>query len=164
MANVRITTNTTGTQPVIVIGLDGANLANTTQALTLPFVQDVTITNSTGVYAYTTFTDVDTRKLSTPADNEISTNIVVDATTYFGTNPATGTLAPELGVAYMSTNKSLIDFKIYWNGTSAGAHFYEGTGFFTSLAPTTSPDAPVWVTPLTIAVDGAFTSGTVPGP
>ena len=161
MANVRITTNTTGTQPVIVIGLNGANLANAAQAITVPFVQDVTITNSTGVYSYTTFSDVDTRKLSTPADNEISTNIVVDATTYFGTNASTGTTAPELGIAYMSTNKSALDFKIYWNGIASGAHYYEGEGFFTSLAPTTSPDAPVWVTPLTIAVDGAFTSGTV---
>jgi len=161
MANVRITTNTTGTQPVIVIGLNGANLANSAQAITVPFVQDVTITNSTGVYSYTTFSDVDTRKLSTPADNEISTNIVVDATTYFGSNTA-GTTAPELGIAYMSTNKSALDFKIYWNGTVAGAHYYEGEGFFTSLAPTTSPDAPVWVTPMTIAVDGAFGSGTVP--
>jgi len=161
MANVRITTNTTGTQPVIVIGLNGANLANSAQAITVPFVQDVTITNSTGVYSYTTFSDVDTRKLSTPADNEISTNIVVDATTYFGSNTA-GTTAPELGIAYLSTNKSALDFKIYWNGTVAGAHYYEGEGFFTSLAPTTSPDAPVWVTPMTIAVDGAFGSGTVP--
>ena len=68
MANVRITTNTTGTQPVIQIGLTGANLANSSQTITVPFVQDLTITNSTGVYAYTDFTDVDQRKLSTPAD------------------------------------------------------------------------------------------------
>jgi hypothetical protein len=161
MANVRITTNTTGTQPIIVIGLNGANLTpGNVQNLSVPFVQDVTITNSTGVYSYTTFTDVDTRKLSTPADNEISTNIVVDATTYFGSNTA-GTTAPELGIAFMSTNKSQLDFRIYWNGSNTGAHFYEGEGFFTSLAPTTSPDAPVWVTPMTIAVDGAFVSSTV---
>lgn len=161
MANVRITTNTTGTQPVIVIGLSGANLADPTASITVPFVQDVTITNSTGVYSYTTFSDVDTRKLSTPADNEISTNIVVDATTYFGSNPTSGTTAPELGIASMSTNKAPLDFKIYWNGSTVGAHYYSGAGFFTNLAPTTSPEAPVWVTPMTIAVDGAFTSGTV---
>ena len=155
----RITTNTTGTQPVIIIGLSGANLANTSQAITVPFVQDLTITNSTGVYSYTTFSDVDTRKLSTPADNEASTNIIVDGPTYFGTNPSTGTTAPELGIAHMSINKNTIDFKIYWNGVATGAHYYSGSGFITSLAATTSPDAPVWVTPLTIAVDGAYTVG-----
>jgi len=153
----RITTNTTGTQPVIIIGLDGANLANTAATITVPFVQDLTITNSTGVYSYTTFSDVDMRKLSTPADNEASTNVVVDSLAYFGNSAAVANSAPFLGIASLSTNKNTIDFQIYWNGTDANAYYYEGTGFITSLAPTTSPDAPVWVTPLTIAVDGAFT-------
>ena len=161
MANVRITTNTTGTQPVIQIGLTGANLANSSQTITVPFVQDLTITNSTGVYAYTDFTDVDQRKLSTPADNQISTNIVVDATSYFGDTAGTANTAPYLGIASLSTNKNTLDFKVYWNGTANGAHYYSGSGFITNLAPTTSPTAPVWVTPLNIAVDGSFTSGTV---
>ena len=153
----RITTNTTGTQPVIIIGLDGANLANAAATITVPFVQDLTITNSTGVYSYTTFSDVDMRKLSTPADNEASTNVVVDNEAYFGNSAAVANSAPFLGIASLSTNKNTIDFQIYWNGTDANAYYYEGTGFITSLAPTTSPDAPVWVTPLTIAVDGTFT-------
>lgn len=153
----RITTNTTGTQPVIKIGLTGANLANSSVSITVPFVQDLTITNSTGVYSYTTFSDVDMRKLSTPADNEASTNVVVDNLAYFGNSAATANTAPFLGIASLSTNKNTLDFEIYWNGTAANAYFYSGSGFITSLAPTTSPDAPVWVTPLTIAVDGAFT-------
>jgi hypothetical protein len=158
----RITTNTTGTQPVIIIGLTGANLANSSVAITVPFVQDLTITNSTGVYSYTTFSDVDMRKLSTPADNEASTNVVVDNLAYFGNSAATANTAPFLGIASLSTNKNNLDFEIYWNGTAANAYFYSGSGFITSLAPTTSPDAPVWVTPLTIAVDGAFTVSQVP--
>ena len=158
----RITTNTTGTQPVIIIGLTGANLANSSVAITVPFVQDLTITNSTGVYSYTTFSDVDMRKLSTPADNEASTNVVVDNLAYFGNSAATANTAPFLGIASLSTNKDNLDFEIYWNGTAANAYFYSGSGFITSLAPTTSPDAPVWVTPLTIAVDGAFTVAQVP--
>ena len=157
----RITTNTTGTQPVIIIGLTGANLANANVAITVPFVQDLTITNSTGVYSYTTFSDVDMRKLSTPADNEASTNVVVDNLAYFGNSAATANSAPFLGIASLSTNKDNLDFEIYWNGTAANAYFYSGSGFITSLAPTTSPDAPVWVTPLTLAVDGAFTVSQV---
>lgn len=157
----RITTNTTGTQPVIVIGLTGANLANSSVALTIPFIQDLTITNSTGVYAYTDFSDVDQRKLSTPADNKIGTNVVIDDEAYFGDSAATANSAPYLGIASLSTNKNTLDFKIYWNGTANGAHYYSGSGFITNLAPKTSPTAPVWVTPLEVAVDGAFTTGTV---
>ena len=157
----RITTNTTGTQPVIVIGLTGADLANANVALTIPFIQDLTITNSTGVYAYTDFSDVDQRKLSTPADNKIGTNVVIDNYAYFGNSAATANTAPFLGIASLSTNKNVLDFKVYWNGTANGAHFYSGTGFITNLAPKTSPTAPVWVTPLDLAVDGTFTSGTV---
>jgi len=153
----RITTNTTGTQPVIVIGLSGANLANTAATITIPFIQDLTITNSTGVYAYTDFSDADQRKLSTPADNKLSTNVVVDNIAYFGNSAATANTAPFYGIASLSTNKNTLDFQVYWNGTSANAYFYSGTGFLTNLAPKTSPTAPVWVTPLDIAVDGAFT-------
>jgi hypothetical protein len=158
----RITTNTTGTQPVIQIGLTGANLANSSTSITIPFIQDLTITNSTGVYAYTDFSDVDQRKLSTPADNKLGTNVVVDDSTYFGNASATANSAAYLGIASLSTNKNTLDFKVYWNGTANGAHYYSGSGFITNLAPKTSPTAPVWVTPLDIAVDGAFTTGTAP--
>ena len=153
----RITTNTTGTQPVIIIGLAGSNLANTSSSITIPFIQDLTITNSTGVYAYTDFSDADQRKLSTPADNKLSTNVVVDDVTYFGNASATANSAAFFGIANLSTNKNTLDFEVYWNGTAANAYFYSGTGFLTNLAPKTSPTAPVWVTPLDIAVDGAFT-------
>jgi hypothetical protein len=157
----RIATNTTGTQPVIQIGLTGANLANTSTSITIPFIQDLTITNSTGVYAYTDFSDADQRKLSTPADNKIGTNVVVDDGAYFGNTLATANTAAYLGIASLSTNKNVLDFQVYWNGTANGAHFYSGSGFITNLAPKTSPTAPVWVTPLEVAVDGAFTTGTV---
>ena len=157
----RITTNTTGTQPVIIIGMAGANLANAALTITVPFVQDLTITNSTGVYSYSTFTDVDMRKLSTPADNEISTNVVVDNEAYFGNSAAAANSAPFYGIATLSTDKNDLDFEVYWNGTAANAYYYSGGGFITSLAPTTSPEAPVWVTPLTLAVDGAFTVSQV---
>lgn len=157
----RITTNTTGTQPVIVIGVSGANLANSSVALTIPYVQDVTITNSTGVYSYTTFTDADQRKLSTPANNELSTNIVIDDVTFFGNAAATANSAPFHGIMALSSNKTPLDFKIYWAGqTSANTDpVTAGSGFLTSIAAKTSPTAPVWVTPLNLAVDGTMTSG-----
>ena len=156
----RITTNTTGTQPIIAINttVTGSNCT-----LTLPFVQDVTITNATGVYSYTTFSDPDQRKLSTPANNELATNIVIDDAAFFGQTAgvgATANSALQLGVMALSSNKTPITFSILWAGNVGSTDpVTTGSGFLTSIAAKTSPTAPVWVTPLNIAVDGTMTSG-----
>jgi len=157
----RITTNTNGTQPVIKIAYQGANLADANVTLTIPYLQDVTITNSTGVYMYTDFSDTDQRKLSTPADNKLATNIIVDSATYFGNSAATANSAVYDGIAVLSTNKVALSFEVYWNGTTTGAYTYTGNGFITNLAPKTTPTQPVWITPMEIAVDGSYTVGTV---
>jgi hypothetical protein len=98
--------------------------------------------------------------LSTPADNEISTNIVIDDVAYFGNTAATAGTAAFMGISSISVNKVPVTFEIYWAGQTSGAtdRVTTGSGFITNLAPTTSPEAPVWVTPLTIAVDGTMTS------
>ena len=156
----RITTNTTGTQPVLQISTDVTDI--TAGTLSVICLQDVTITNSTGVYSYTTFCDTDTLKLPTPADNEISTNIVLDAEVFFGNSAATAGTAAFYGLSDISINKRPVSFRIYYNGTSAGSYYQEGTGFLTNLAPTVSPDAPVWVSPMSLAIDGSMTNGQVP--
>lgn len=155
----RITVNTTGTQPVIEVSTDVANVANA--ALSIVCLQDVTITNSTGVYSYTDFCNTDIQKLTTPADNEISTNIVIDDEVWFGNISAGNTTAAYAGISGLSIDKTPISFRVYWNGTANGAYYTEGTGFISSLAATVSPEAPVWVSPVTIAVDGSMTNGTV---
>jgi hypothetical protein len=163
----RITTNTTGTQPSIVITSNVTVSGNqftpnfsSGADIIVPQVQDITVTNSTGVFSYTTFSDTDTRKLSTPADNTISTNVVIDDTTWFGNgSPATGNAVSQ-GLQYLSSNKVLVGFKMYWNdsdGVGSGKRYRQGVGFITNLAPTVNPEAPVWVTPLEIAVDDAYT-------
>lgn len=153
----RITTNTTGTQPVIKISMS----SDMSSAITVPFVQDLTVTNATGVYSYTTFDVADQQKLSTPANNEIATNIVIDEDAYFGTTGSTGTTAAAKGLVNLSGAKDRLHFEVYYNGESTGSRFTKGQGFITNLAPKTSPTAPVWVTPLNIAVDGGFTQETV---
>ena len=154
----RITTNTANTQPIITINtsVTGANCS-----LVLPYVQDVTITNSTGVYSFTTFDVADQQKLSTPANNEVSTNVVIDNVAFFGNSAATSNSAPFLGILSLSSNKNPLDFKIYWAGQTAGNTdpVTSGAGFLTSIAAKTSPTAPVWVTPLNLAVDGPMLSG-----
>ena len=49
------------------------------------------------------------------------------------------------------------------NGGNAttNAYYYAGQGFISSLAPTVSPEAPVWVSPMTIAVNGSMVTGQI---
>lgn len=155
----RITVNTTGTQPILLVSANVSNvLAN---SLSVSCLQDITITNSTGIYSYTDFCSQAMNKITTPADNEISTNLVLDGLVYFGNSAATANTAPNLGIAGLSETAQNISFKLFLNGNSNGAFYYEGTGYVSSLAPTVAPENPVWISPLTIAVDGPLTSGIV---
>jgi len=155
----RITVNTTGTQPILLVS---ANIANVeANALSVTCLQDITVTNSTGIYSYTDFCSGDMNKITTPADNEVSTNMVLDGTVYFGNAAATANTAPFYGVAGLSENKVNIAWKLYLNGNANGAFYYTGTGYVSSLAPTVAPENPVWISPMSIAVDGAITSGIV---
>jgi hypothetical protein len=155
----RITVNTTGTQPILLVS---ANIANVNaNSLSVTCLQDITVTNSTGIYSYTDFCSTDMNKITTPADNEISTNMVLDGTVYFGNAGATANTAPFYGVAGLSENKVNISWKLFLNGNANGAYYYTGTGYISSLAPTVAPENPVWISPMSIAVDGAITSGVV---
>lgn len=155
----RITVNTTGTQPILLVSTNTSNV--NANSLSVTCLQDITVTNSTGIYSYTDFCSPDMNKVTTPADNEISTNMVLDGTVYFGNAGATANTAPFYGVAGLSENKVNISWKLYLNGNANGAFYYTGTGYISSLAPTVAPENPVWISPMSIAVDGAITSGVV---
>jgi hypothetical protein len=131
--------------------------------LTVTCLQDITITNSTGIYSYTDFCNADTRKLTTPADNEISVNMVLDSEVYFGNSAATANSATYYGVSNLSLNKIEVQWKLILNGgnATANAFYYAGQGFISSLAPTASPEAPVWISPMSIAVDGSMVTDQI---
>jgi hypothetical protein len=80
---------------------------------------------------------------------------VLDSTTFFSGSGATA------GLFDLSNDATLVQFRIYFNGRGSGAKYVSGSGYITNLAPTVNPTAPVWVTPITISVDGDFTVGTV---
>lgn len=164
----RITVNTTGSQPTLLISTDlisnSANWGNIANALSVTCLQDITITNSTGIYSYTDFCSTDMNKLTTPADNEISVNMVIEDEVFFGNANATANSSTFYGVSDLSINKIPLQFKLVINGgnATANAFYYAGQGYISSLAPTASPDAPVWVTPMTLAVDGSMATGQNP--
>ena len=167
----RIAVNTTGSQPTLLLSTTIGNSAalaagniTTAGSLNVGCLQDITITSATGIFSWTDFCSIDTNKVTTPADNEISTNIVIDDVKYFGANVIAGGTAANIGINGLSQNKTEVQFKLIWNnsdanGNVANSYFTSGKGYISSLAPTVSPDAPVWVSPMTIAVDGTmFTS------
>jgi len=162
----RITTNTTNTQPSLWLTTAFINgvpdFSGTAGILAVTCLQDITITNSTGVYSYTSFCEGDTRKLTAPADNSISTNMVIDDIVWFGKSTATAGSAAFQGVSKLANDKVQIGFRIYWSdktGTTTTSKYRQGLGYITNLAPTVNPEAPVWVTPLEIAVDGGYSDG-----
>ncbi len=159
----RITVNTTGTQPRIYLATDLTTYTNAVPLvapLDVTCLTDVTINNSTGIYSFVDFCQTDMIKLTTPADNSVSSNMVVDEAVFFGSN-GTGPTAPEWGVNGLATSKTEVQFVVTLNGPidTAGTIWYQGQGFITDIAPTVNPDAPVWVSPMTIAVAGSFTQG-----
>lgn len=162
----RITTNTTNTQPSLWVTTDFTNgvpdFTDPDGVLAVTCLQDITLTNSTGAFSYTSFCDSDSRKLTTPADNSISTNVVIDDVVWFGEPNATAGSAARLGASAIGNDKVLIGFRVYWSDKSAAgatSRYRQGQGFITNLAPTVNPDSPVWVSPLEIAVDGAYSDG-----
>jgi hypothetical protein len=134
------------------IQIHTATITTTSSGLTLKSVQDVTINNSNGTFSWTQLDSQSQLTVATPATNSIAANIVVDDSDYF---------TATTGIFDLSNNKTLVYFRVYYNGKATGAKFVSGSGYITNLAPSVSPTAPVWVTPLTISVDGDFTAGTV---
>ena len=172
-----ITVNETGTFPALILSTDIANsnvgatgngfvAGNSVTLLNVTCLQDITVTNSTGIFSWTDFCSASINKVTTPSDNEISTNIVLDDVGFFGESTAGNTTAQYYGVSGLSQNRVEVAFRLQLNNSSnvgnaapANTFIYHGKGYLSSVAPTVSPDSPVWVSPLTLAVSGDMGSG-----
>lgn len=126
--------------------------------LVIPSLQDITVNAANDVFTWTTLDIASKRNVATTATNSLSMNLVLDQTSFFG-DGGSATTASGAGIFGMSTAKNLLDFSLYLGDTSTGAtgKTLTGSGFITGLAPTVSADSPVWVSPITITVDGDYT-------
>ena len=151
-----------GSQAIIALGnvAGQADITGAGNAMILPYLQDITINNSTGVYRWKTLDNTAENAATTPATNSISMNIVVDETTFFGASNTINSVVAD-GILGTSKNKTRVHFEIGLEGAESGDVTLSGQGFISGLAPTVNMDAPVWVTPITIEVDGDYTAGTV---
>jgi len=150
-----------GSEAVLELAVVG-DLDTAANVLTTPQMQDITINNSTGVFRFKTLDNTAESAVTTPATNQISLNIVVDETSFFGNAAATAKgLVIETGLFGVSKSKTKVAFRAYFNGTDTGSKYLEGAGFISGLSPTVNMDSPVWISPVTLEVDGDFTEGTV---
>lgn len=127
--------------------------------LSVPAMQDVTVNNANDVFTWTQLDQGSKLQIATTATNSLSMNIVLDQTVFFGDSTATGEDAQTAGIFGLSKDKTKIDFELFFGDGSDGTagKTLSGSGYVTGLAPTVSADSPVWVSPITITVDGDYT-------
>lgn len=133
--------------PILTLSVTGVS-----GDLDIPTLKDVTINMANDTYTWTQLNEAAKLSLPTTSTNSISANTVVEKLTFFGDSTATAGSAAKLGIQGLSDAKTKVEFSI-----NLGDKTLSGVGYVTSLAPTVSADAPVWVTPITIAVSGSYT-------
>lgn len=125
----------------------------------IPALQDITVNAANDVFTWTQLDQGSKLQIATTATNSLGMNLVLDQTTFFGTTGSGGTTMAALGIFGASTDKTKVAFDLYLGDTDDGSagKTLSGEGYITGLAPTVSADAPVWVSPITITVDGDYT-------
>lgn len=128
--------------------------------LVVPALQDITINASNDVFTWTQLDQGSKQQVPTTATNDVSMNLVLDKTTFFGSNvTATTGNAVTQGVFGLSRNKELVNVRIFM-GPEAGNALSNVTitcsGYVTGLAPAASADAPVFVSPMTLTISGNY--------
>ena len=147
--------NVSGPNVQATLQISTATISTTSSGYVLPALQDITINNAVGVFNWTQLDEFSQKTVPTPANNSIAGNFVIDSTTFFtGSNGVSG-------IFDLSNDATLVYFRVYFNGRLTGAKYVSGSGYITNLAPTVNPTAPVWVSPISISVDGDLTAGTV---
>jgi len=128
--------------------------------LVIPALQDVTVNAANDVFTWTQLDSASKLQIATTATNSMSMNIVLEQDTFFGSSTP-GEDAQTAGIFGLSKDKTKVAFELYLGSTdgatTADGKTISGEGYITGLAPTVSADAPVWVSPITITVDGDYT-------
>jgi hypothetical protein len=135
-----------------------SSVAADSNALIVPQMQDITVNNTTGVFRWKQLDSTAEKAVTTPATNQITLNVVVDQDTFFGGGANADNSVVTDGLFGASKNKTKVYFAIGFEGSDSGDEILTGAGYISGLAPTVNMDAPVWVTPVTIEVDGDFTN------
>lgn len=136
----------------------GAITTVANDAIVVPGLQDVTINNANGSFRWKQLDQSGENVITTNATNSLSGNFVLDPNTFFGSG--TGGGAGQDGIFKLSNDRVAVAFLIAPEGVTDGKALLMGTGFISALAPTVSADSPVWVSPITVEVNGDYTKAT----
>ena len=143
----------------VKIGVYNGTDATLVSPLSVPALMDINVKNANDTHVWSQLDSTAKLVVPTTATNEITTNIVVDPATFFGsTLGATTGTAGVLGIMGLARNKVKIAFEVKVQDLTSTTNDYliTGTGYITNLSPAISATAPVWVTPMTIAVTGEY--------
>lgn len=154
---------TSGSQAILTLGNTSALATpGAANALVVPFMQDITVNATTGVTRYKVLDSASEKAFTTPSTNQVSVNALVDKDVFFGNAALVDNSVAEKGLFATSNDKDLVYFSVAFEGEdSTGDVYLSGQGYISGLAPTASMDAAVWITPITIEVDGDLTKGNV---
>lgn len=144
-----------GAQVILKISI-ASNVSDT--GYTVPSLQDITMNAANDVFEWTQLDASNKFTIATTSTNSLEMNLVVDQDAFFGKSSATAGTAEKDGIFKLSTDKTRLKFELYLGDTSAGGSgkTVTGYGYFTEIAPTVSADEPVWVSPITISMDSAY--------
>jgi hypothetical protein len=128
-------------------------------AIELTGLQDVTINNANGSFRWKTLSQSGENVITTVSTNSVSGNFVLDPTLFFGTTPGTNTTIITGGIFGYSNSRTQVAFMVAPSGATTGgtSKLIMGTGFLGALAPKVSADSPVWLSPITVEVNGDYT-------
>lgn len=132
--------------------------------MVVPSLQDITVNAANDVFTWTQLDAAAKKQIATTATNSLGMNLVLNQDKFFGTTGSGGTTAAASGILGLSTDKTRVQFDLYFGDESDGSagKYISGFGYITGLAPTVSADAPVWVSPITITVDSDYTVSSTP--
>lgn len=138
-----------------------ATLNTTSDPIQLPGIQDITINNANGSFRWKQLDQSGENVITTNATNTISGNFVLDPLAFFGDSAGTADHAQNDGLFKLSNNRTQVAFLVAPSGVTDNQTVLMGNGFISALAPTTSADSPVWVSPITLEVNGDYTTSVV---
>ena len=152
-AAIQVKPGTSGEYPeIVLVALYANGSAVTGGNLTVTALTDVTLNASNDLFTYTQMNRAGKSQIPTTSTNSLACNMIVDEEIFFGNSSATADTAAKSGILGLSTGKTKCDFSV-----KIGSKTVTGECSVSSLAPTVSADSPVWVSPITLAIDGDFT-------
>jgi len=119
----------------------------------VPSMQEITVNATPGIFRWKQLDSLSEQAITTASTNNIELTVVLDDTTFYSNTGSS------YGILDSVNNKTKTAFRLYWAGESSGDRYIEGEGYLSALAPTVSPDSPVWTSPLTIEIVGDFATG-----